>query len=404
MTRALAMGIAAAVLISVPRGAFASQLSDLLRQAESQIKQEASRHTDSGSGQRSSSGDVDRKVQRIQQALDLASVSRDTLRAVLLQEKVEGIDYLTIAGDVVTAADTGKKVRDKKWSEAMKSAGKWGSKKALTYLGLGGIATIWTATELGIAGGKYLVGKINDSATDWIIHDYIVRRQKGDSDEDAWDIVSNTGLWPVPEVPFGTPENQMADELQRRRADLKNRVHDQCKCAWTIVQALPQAERDKQQLRAKLLSLAQGKSREDPVSGISEQQALSVAKAVLADHRKPGWHTPDDAFVLAEVGRWRIVLPIRSGEPKVELQDHAAWGTGIFRGWAMVDTNGLDRRGRETAQGGASLYKLVTVAGRSGWRFQAADEGNGIPKTTIRKLKVPQDVIRRLGIQVGPVS
>jgi len=139
-------------------------------------------------------------------------------------------------------------------------------------------------------------------------------------------------------------------------------------------------------------SHAKGKPR------ITKQQALAVATAVRDQARQLGWHGKDDVSVLVEVDRWRMALPLKDGKVQAKLTSQTIGG--IRREWAFAATNLLDRDGKETAQGGASLYKLERAGKTRIWRFRAADEGTGIPESTIRKLKVPQDVIKALGVRV----
>jgi hypothetical protein len=131
---------------------------------------------------------------------------------------------------------------------------------------------------------------------------------------------------------------------------------------------------------------------------VSKEQALSVAVAVRDQARQPKWHGQGDVAVRVEIDRWRIVLPLNAGRPQMRLQARVVGG--ICREWAFAETNLLDHRGKETAQGGASLYKLAKVGKKRVWRFKAADEGVGIPESAIKRLKVPQDVIRALGIEI----
>ena len=132
---------------------------------------------------------------------------------------------------------------------------------------------------------------------------------------------------------------------------------------------------------------------------LAKERALEVAKAVLEQTRRPNYHSSDTVSVLIEIDYWRIVLPLKSGASKESLQS-GKFG-GVIREWAYARTNILDRKGQELAQGGASLYRLERVGKKHAWRFKAADEGNGIAASTIRKLGVPPDVVKALGIEVG---
>jgi len=199
--------------------------------------------------------ETDRKLKRIQQALDLTQVSRDALRTALTSEEVGGTDYLTVAGDVVTGVQVAKKVHDGKYVEAVTKAGTWGSKTALSLIGLSGITTVWTAAEIATDGALYLVGKFDEKIIDGITAAYVIRRGRGESDDDAWtntrDYPPNlVHGWPVANGPFATD-----DERQRAQQDLDTRIHGQCQAAWQIYHAYTAAEGDRTRFRSKVLDL-----------------------------------------------------------------------------------------------------------------------------------------------------
>jgi len=147
-----------------------------------------------------------------------------------------------------------------------------------------------------------------------------------------------------------------------------------------------------------LLGGADARSSAKSQPRITKEQALTVATAVRDQARQPSWHGRDEVSVLVEIDRWRVVMPLKGGKSHANVVPESVGG--ICREWAFARTNGLDRSGKETAQGGLSLYKQENVGKKRVWRFKAADEGTGIPESTIRKLKVPQDVVKALGIEV----
>ncbi len=212
----------------------------------------SSMHSTSDSRQ---SEDTDLKLKRIQQGLDLTHVSRDTLQAALTSEKVGGTDYLTVTGDVVTGVQVAKKVHDGKYVDAVRKAGTWSSKKALSMIGLSGIATVWTATELAADGMLYLVGKLDAKIIDGIVAAYIIRRSKGQGDEEAWSDTRDYPPnllhgWPVANGPFTSDK-----ERQRAQQDLDMRIHEQCRAAWQIYTAHAMVEGDRTRCRDTILSL-----------------------------------------------------------------------------------------------------------------------------------------------------
>jgi len=229
--------------------------------------------------------ETDRKLRRIQQGLDLTQVSREALWTALTSEKAGGTDYLTVAGDVVTAVQVAKKVHDGKYVDAVTKAGSWGSKTALSLIGLSGVATVWTATELAMDGTLYLVDRFDEKIIDGIIAAYVIRRSRAGSDEDAWadtrDYPPNlVHGWPVANGPFATDE-----ERQRAQQDLDNRIHEQCRAAWQIYQAYTATEGDRARFRSTVLDLvaAYGLQNTSASLGSSNGDATALISRDVAD-------------------------------------------------------------------------------------------------------------------------
>ena len=202
---------------------------------------------------------TDAQISIIQQTLGLADVSRDALRPVLQSDASTGVDYLSVANDVVTGLDIANKVRGGDYDAAWKIGGEWTAKGALAAADMGGIATIWTASEASVTILNYL-GRtmIYDPGVSTIISRYVQMRRNGDSDADAWDGdfgVANSGtvLWPPPYIPLNETGN--TKYYDQRVAEMKSQVHKQALQAWTIYSAQPHAEGDKEKLSGTLRRL-----------------------------------------------------------------------------------------------------------------------------------------------------
>ena len=201
--------------------------------------------------------DVDDVVGQIQDALDLTHVNREVLREVLTSESVEDVDYLTIARDVVVGVQVSENVTDGNYGDALKSTGKWGSKKALKALGYSSIATIWTAVELASAGLLWLVEKgFDEPLLDQLISSYVYRREHGESDEEAWWWLTSLPGMPSPTYPLEWT-SWSHEQTEAFEAEWYDAIHKQCLAAWRIHEARDQAYADKERFRGKLLRLLQ---------------------------------------------------------------------------------------------------------------------------------------------------